>query len=350
MKKMILILSIMANIVFLIGISTYTLFKKDIAVTKEIKTPEHVQASNKKTYNIAILTPASHPSLEKIEQGFVNTLKEIGTAQYNFKTYNANGSKTLMHSQVEQIISKKYDAIFPIGAHAAQLTKEVTTKKNKLIPIVFGAVNDPVKLNLVSSLESPGNHTTGVVEVADYSTQLTLLTMLKPEINRILLVYNPSQGAGLEKDKTKIEAILKQRNIRLKAIEVYKTSEVYSKAMSSCQNTDAVLVLKDSTVVPAIDGLIKLCNRFHIPLMTTELESVEKGAVCGFGTYEFDCGKKGAILVKQILEEKKHPSTLACLKTDDFMLKLNRSALSKQGITLSPALKILLSQSYVEQE
>ena len=49
---------------------------------------------NESKGTIAILTPVSHPSLEQIEKGFVQTMEAASPGKYRFTTYNAQGNKT----------------------------------------------------------------------------------------------------------------------------------------------------------------------------------------------------------------------------------------------------------------
>ena len=98
------------------------------------------------TKRIAILTPVTHPSLMKIEEGFVQTLKQQDGFNYEFSVFNANGNEILLRSQVEEAASQNYDLIFCIGTHTTCVTKEVLTKKQKEIPVIFGAIEKPVEL------------------------------------------------------------------------------------------------------------------------------------------------------------------------------------------------------------
>lgn len=307
--------------------------------------PANITLCKNKSYNVAILTPVTHPSLEQMQQGFIDTLKKSNKAEYTFDVYNANGNRMLMRSQTEEIVNGSYDLVFTVGAQATQLAKEIMIKKQRLKPIVFAAVNDPVRLNIVSSLESSGNHVTGIVESLDYPLQLKLLTNFKPTIKQVLLVYNPSEGAGFETDKIEIEKILKERGIRLKTVEIYNTNEVYQKTNASISQTDAVLILKDNMVVCALDSLVKLCARYNVPLMATDLDSVDKGAVFGFGVYECDFGIGAARLAQQIIEAGRKPSQIPCQPLRNFKFKVNRSQLQKQGIQISPEQCFLLTSS-----
>ncbi len=46
--------------------------------------------------------------------------------------------------------------------------------------------------------------------------------------------------------------------------------------------TDLVLILKDNTVVSALDALTHLCERYKKPLFASDLNSTEKGAAVAF--------------------------------------------------------------------
>jgi putative tryptophan/tyrosine transport system substrate-binding protein len=315
-------------------------------LSKKLAPTQTLSSSAKKVFRVAIMTPISHPSLEQIQKGFVQTLND-GTKHgaYEFTTYNANGNRTLMYAQAEEIVNKRYDLIFTLGAGCSCMAKEVTSKKKCEMPVVFAAVHTPERLNLIVSKQCSGNNVTGAQEVIDYKKQLDLLLFFKPTIKNILLVYDPSQDVGFETDKKEIAAILAVKNITLHSVEVFQTNEVYSRAAHAITSADAVLVLKDNTVVSAIDGLVKLCGQQHIPLMVTDLDSVEKGAAFGFGVREIEFGILAAQKAKLILEQHKKPSEIPVTGIEEFKIKCNQHNLAAQGISLAPELLFLVTSS-----
>ena len=115
-------------------------------------------------YNIAILIPVSHPSLTNIENGFKDSLNKLDNCSFKFKTYNANGNMVLMRSQLEDISQNKFDLIFAITTPCAQMAKEITAKKESNIPVIFGAVTDPILAGLVEDFVSPKT-ITGVADI-----------------------------------------------------------------------------------------------------------------------------------------------------------------------------------------
>lgn len=341
MKKFIVPVSIILNVVLL--------FFAVPAITDFIQKSfmhQPVEQGGKAPLRVAILTPVSHPSLEKIEQGFKDTLTSLGKNHYQCDVFNAGGNKTLLRAQAEEIVQKDYDLIFTIATQPSQLIKELCTKKGKKTPLVFGAADTPESLGLVQSLQNPGGTMTGVLEMPHYEDQIKLLQALKPNVKNILLVYNPAQGSGLERQKQEYEKICTGAGITLRTLEVLNLNEVYGKLSSSIASNDVVLVLKDNTVVPAMDGVIKLCSLHHVTLMTSDLDSGDKGAALSFGVYEEQFGVQGARLALKILEEGASPATLACVDAGDHKLKINTKTMLGQGLSL-PAEQLLLLKSVV---
>lgn len=326
MKHVIMLCSIAANILLLFF----------LVQPNRKSTCTNQSQQQQTTKRIAIVLPATHPSMDAIETGFRKAMQESGQNCYEINTYNANGDKRLLHSHIEQIASSNYDLIFTVGAGASMLCKEVFEKRGIKTPIVFGAVDDPVTLNLVTSLEKPGKNITGVIEDASYETQLMLLKNIKPNAKNIMLLYNPTQGSGLEKHYHTIDYLAKKMGLAISPEPVYATNEIYAKLTAHVTTVDTVMVLKDHTVVSGIDGVIKLCNQHHITLFTTELDSGDKGAALSFGVHEQDFGIQGASLARKILEENMKPETLSCIKINSHKLKLNTKTMNSQGLSLSP--------------
>ncbi len=154
---------------------------------------------------IAILTPVTHPSLEQIEKGFRQTMETAHPGKYRFVTYNAQGNKTLMRSEIEEIARKDYALVFSIGTSASQMITEVFAKKNIEKPLVFTCVNDPMGFQIISSEEFPGGNVTGVKEMLRFEDELAALLSTRPDIKTFVLVYNPAEP-GLQKDQKEIGA------------------------------------------------------------------------------------------------------------------------------------------------
>lgn len=325
-------ISVLFNIILIGVVVSFFLGRKETKQRLSIAGP---------TKKVAVLLPVSHSSLEQIQKGFVESLTQRSEGDVSFKIYNANGNRTLMRSQLEDVLQKRFDLIFAIATPCAQMAKEVTIKKGLLVPIVYGAVTNPIKAGIIDSLASSGNHLTGIVDAVPHDRQLDLLKFLRPNIQRVLLVYDASL-AGLEEGKQEIERILMRKNLTLQTVAVYHANEIMQKVPPFISQVDAVLVLKDSNVVAGIDALIKLCNRHGVTLMASDLDSVEKGAALGFGVSEYTMGVASAKKAELILFTGKKPSDIPSSMADNFKIKLNSATMKQQGLFLDKDLVFLM--------
>lgn len=307
------------------------------------------------TYTIAILSPAGHPSLANIVQGFKAQLAELGMS-CNFKEYNANGSKTLMRAQAEEIVSASPDLIFTIGTSASSMIHQLLTKQQRSIPLVFSAVSDPQELGLVKSLDHPEGITTGISDVTNHEpTQVKTFLTLKPNVQQIVLVYDPAQSLSLDKERHNFEQLFAAAGITMESLIVEHHNQVLSKTTSVLeqllQKTNAadtaIMILTDHTTVSAVDSLIKLCNNTGVTLFTSELESVNKGAAIAFGIEQYQYGKRAAEQVEQILVQHIPISDIPVTPLQDFKVKVNLAAAQKQQLNIDPELLFLMRSSII---
>lgn len=276
---------------------------------------------------IAIFEPASHPALDEIVQGFIETLFQ-SKRQYTFERFNANGNKILLRSLAEEIIQNKFDLIFTVGIECSLTIKNLSLKKQCSTPIVFTGVDNPQKIGLV------GERITGVSTQPCYSQQIEILTDLIPSVRKILLIYDPTQGCGLESDKEQLALIFNKKGIKLTAIEIESISEISQKATIYMPQIDVVMVLKDNTIVSGLDSLIELCRRYHKPLFASDLNSVIKGATFAYGIREYDSGSEAALKAQLILEYFKKPAEIAVSSIKRFKTLINKKAVETQGFML----------------
>jgi len=288
------------------------------------------------SYAIAIFEPASHPAIDEIVDGFITTIKKHGISTYAFDRYNANGNKTLLRSQAEEILHRNYNIIMTIGADPTRTLHELTSKKKITTPIVFDAVSDPVSLGIIASLSSSGNNITGVEEVPDYNDQIKKLLLVKPSTKNIVLVYDPIIKAGIHETWAQdIKKITDAKNINLTVAKVFHTNEIQAKVQPLMTHADVVMILTDHTTVSGIDSLITLCNRYNVTLYASDLNSGDKGAALSYGVTQYDLGVDAATLALKIIDEHVLPTNIPIISPKIKNLKINCSTMQKQGLTLS---------------
>ena len=312
-------------------------------VTRSHSEPSIASGGLRPVKKVAILLPAVHPAMDSIEQGFRRVLEQSKQVDYEITTLNGNGNRQLMHAQVMQVFDDDTDLIFTIGGNLASLVQKASVKKQSSKPIICSAVADPLKLDLVQSLEHPGKQVTCVVSEAAIEEEVALLLSIKPTVHQVLLVYDATQGVGLDVEQQALAVALQQRGIALKTLEVSMPAEVYSKTAAVIGGCDVVMIFKDHTTVSAADGLIKLCNQHGVTLMTSDLDSGVKGAALSFGVEEAAFGECGARIARQVLEDGIAVGDIPCQEPGKHYLQINPAACKRQGIVLEPELLRLLS-------
>src|SRR5260221_9543636 len=120
-------------------------------------------------YRVALFVPAVHPAMTEIINGFKQTVNSASDKKYIFDEYNANGNATLLRAQADEIVQSKYDLVFTVGAQCSQSIFELSKKRQSQMPQVFTAVDDPVEMGIVRSLNHPGGMVTGTTDSMVYN-------------------------------------------------------------------------------------------------------------------------------------------------------------------------------------
>ena len=158
------------------------------------------------------------PFLEGLsDRGYVNgqNIEVLNTfAAEQYERFNSN-AMSLVATPVNILVAVTYPA-----AAAAQ-------RATKTIPIVFVAVPDPVRTNLVSSLSHPGGNVTGFTPV---SSELNgkRLEILKEAtgLSRGALLANVSDAANARLSIADFQAAASALKMNLDAIEVRAPSDL----------------------------------------------------------------------------------------------------------------------------
>ena len=102
----------------------------------------------------------------------------------------AEGNTDLFPALADELVAFKVDVIMTAGGTLGALAaKQATTT----LPIVFGAVGDPIAEGLVTSLARPGGNVTGLSNVTNdlVGKWLELLKQVVPAVSLIAVLWNP---------------------------------------------------------------------------------------------------------------------------------------------------------------
>src|SRR5262249_10665150 len=163
------------------------------------------------------------------------------------------------------------DLIVTWGTPAALAAKQATTT----IPVVMGAIADPVSVGLVSNLARPDGNITGFAtqNVDLEGKRLELLKDVLPHLSRVGILANANNPV-LDASLQKLRPVAEQLHIAIDVFEVRSSDEIKGALLRlERAQPDGVLVAPD---------LLLLSNRREI---ATALEKSKLPAVYPFREY-----------------------------------------------------------------
>lgn len=306
------------------------------------------KVSAEKIFQIGITQIITHPALDLCREGFIEQLKKEGFSEgknvlYDYR--NVEGDMTLAASIAQKFVSAKVDLIFSIATPTTQACAKAV--RGTSIPVVFGALTDPVAAGVVESWEKPGGNVTGCSDWADVGAQVKLATDIYPKIQKLGVVYNAGEVNSVVQVKE-----LKKAAPGLGIKEVVEattatTADVYASAMSLVGRVDAIWEPTDNTVAAAMESIVKVCEMNKIPLFGSDISMARRGAISGAGLDYRVNGAEAAKLAARILKGEK-PADIPVTRMPLTIIYLNPFAAKRMGISVPDA--VLSQATEVQKE
>lgn len=286
-----------------------------------------------KIYHIGITQLMTNPGIDSIRVGFLYEMAKLGykdNVNIKYTLENSQGDNAVAQSIAKKFVNDSCDMIFAITTPTAQVcAKEI---KGTKIPMVFGAVTDPISAGLVNSLEKPGGNITGTSDKWPTAAQFDLLLQLVPTVKKIGVVYNPGE-TNSEFNIIEVEKVCKSKNLELIKVSVSNTSEVYAAAQSLVGKIDAFYVSADNTVITAMDAVIKVSEKNKIPLLPGVSSNVKQGGFGTLGPSYFDVGVEAAKIADRIIKGEK-PSDIPVSVAKNFEYFFNLKSAKATGVVI----------------
>lgn len=284
--------------------------------------------------SVAVTSIVEHPALDSIKDGVQLALKEAGYTEANglkWQFQTAQGNTAIAAQIARKFIGDKPDVIVAIATPSAQAVVAAT----KTIPVVYSAVTDPVAAQLVSTMDASGTNVTGVSDTLVLEKQMALVKQVVPEATRIGMVYNPGEANSVAVVK-ELRELLPTLGLTLVEATAARTVDVGAAARSLVGKVDVIYTNTDNNVVSAYEALVKVGNDAKVPLIASDTDSVERGAIAAMGVNYHDLGIQTGKMVVRLLKGEK-PGDLPSETSDKLELFVNPGAAKKQGVTLTEA-------------
>jgi putative ABC transport system substrate-binding protein len=287
-----------------------------------------------KVLKIGVTQIISHPAIDACRQGFYDQMKEEGFIEgkdvaYDFR--NPEGDMTLVASIAKKFVAEKVDLIYSISTPSTQAC--VAAAEGTSIPIIFGAMTDPVAAKVVASWDKPGGNCTGASDWAEADPQLEIIKEMMPGVKVIGTVYNAGETNSVVQVREFKNAAPKFGVQKVIEATAATTADVYAAANSLGGRVECLWIGTDSTAVSSIGSIVKVCEENKIMLYSTDKSQVPKGAVVSLGLSYYELGRESGKMVAEVLRGVK-PADMPVLKAPLTDLWVNTAAAKRMGVTV----------------
>jgi putative tryptophan/tyrosine transport system substrate-binding protein len=227
------------------------------------------------------------------------------------------------------------DIIVTWGTPAALAAKDATTT----IPIVMGAIADPVSIGIVSNLARPEGNITGFAsQNLDLEVKrLELLKDLLPELARVGILGNAA-NPFLDVVLKKLRPTAEQLRVALELVEVRNSDEIEGALVRLDRaRPDAVLVPADNLLLTKRSEIAAAFARSKLPAVYAIREFATAGGLIVHGANFGVLFERAAGYVDRILKGVR-PADLPVQLATEFELIINLKAATALGLTIPPGL------------
>lgn len=258
--------------------------------------PEEVQEDVK---TVGILQFVSHPALDAIREGIEDALEDAGYVEgenLTIEFQNGQADQSKLTTMSEQLVNKKSDVIVGIATPAAQALANATQD----IPIVLGAVTDPVGANLVADLDNPGGNITGVSDKAPADEQIRLGKELIPDAKVVGMLYSSTEDNSKYQVAEATKAA-EELGLEVKTYPIPSTNEITQTVQVMSDVVDFIYIPLDNTIANAMPTVVGEANKKKMPIITSVDTMVEQGGLATIGIDQYTIGKETGKMVVDIL-------------------------------------------------
>lgn len=296
--------------------------------------PLSMCSQEKATYKIGITQIITHPALDLCRKGFIDQLAKEGFTEGANVTYdyrNVEGDMSLAASIAQKFVAEKVDLIFSIATPTTQASAKAV--EGTEVPVVFGALTDPVAAGVVESWEKPGGNVTGCSDWADVGAQVKLAMDIHPGIKKIGVIYNAGEVNSVVQ-VNELKKVAPSLGIE-KVVEATTatTADVYAAAMSLVGRVDAIWEPTDNTVAAAMESIVKVCETHKIPLFGSDISMAKRGAISGAGLDYYVNGMEAGKIAARILKGEK-AANIAVTRCPITIIYLSPKAAERMGVSI----------------
>jgi putative tryptophan/tyrosine transport system substrate-binding protein len=295
---------------------------------------------------VAFVHPGSAEVFAQYAAVFRQGLSETGhvegqnvTVEYHW----LNGQYDRLPALIADFVRRPVTVIATAGSTSiASAAKAATTT----IPIVFGVLEDPVKLGLVASLARPGGNATGInfLNGEVVAKLLELLHALVPKAVRAAVLVNPSEAANAESTVRDARRAAGALGLQIEVVGASTSREIDAAFDTlASDRIEALVVAVDGFFIARRAQLCTLAARDRIPTAYSTRDFVPIGGLMSYGSGVAYTFRQVGLYAGNILRGAK-PADLPVIQSTTLEFVLNLQTARALRIDVPPTLLALADE------
>ncbi len=301
-----------------------------------------------KSYTIGISQFAEHGALDNTRKGFLDALADEGIVEGENLTVefeNAQADTAVATQIAQNFVTQNVDLIYAIATPSAQSAFNASSKSG--IPVVFGAITDPISAELAKADGSPAGEVTGVSDALPIESQLKMIREILPEAKTVGILYTTSE-ANSEAAIKDYEALVDQYGFKLELVGVNTIADIPGAADALLSKVDCLATLTDNTIVSAMPTILDKAFDAGVPVFGSEVEQVKIGCIAGEGIDYYALGQQAGKMAAKILKGEAKASEMPFEALAETSLYLNDAAIKKLGIEIPQSARDRAAEVFTE--
>ncbi len=246
----------------------------------------------------------------------------------------ANGDYQALPALAAELVAKGVVAIAATGDVAsARAARDASTT----IPVVFTVGGDPVRFGLVTSINRPGGHVTGIMFASNVlgAKRVQLLYELVPNIRRVALLMNPD-NANVLIEQADAQAGAAQLDLVAVVFNARNSVEIDAAFAELVRaKCDAIITASDPVMLDRREQIAALAERNALPAVSFTRPFAVAGGLMSYGPSIGWMYREAGGYIGKILRGAK-PADLPVIQLSKFELVINLKTATVLRLTIPP--------------
>lgn len=232
----------------------------------------------------------------------------------------------------DQIDSSHFDLAIVISSDALRVAK---FRLNKT-PFLFTNVNNPLFLGY-SSLETPGQHSSGVTYYVAIEKQLNFFRKIVPHIQKIGFIFD-DDAVSRRPEFKESRAYCLYHNLGFFAKLIHSADEVGLAARELLgAGVDAIVLTSSGLVYDHTPAVVAETNAEKIPVFSYNRKAVQFGAIASLASdYTAMNTQLLPAMIRRVMKEGANPGNLPVQSIKNPASTINETAAKALGIVIPP--------------